>query len=958
MIEILGEGTKIHKILPPDTTDFNDDAYSAAVLKEIGEDRDIDSIRQDYINRSTSDIEEATASNLLKGAPADKVIPIHMKSIALIEQYYKDKKAYEIANEAASEKSFEQHLMDNPQALLNYANSGEIDVDFLKDSRILNLQYEISKTVDEDDFVFDLVTRTGVDFATGFAGRGLKKIPNPIAKGVGYALDTYGFGNAKDYVLLNGKTISETGMVLRQKYLEILDKDSSDEEFKKDVEEFIQELKKIPSPYRPEQIDHILSDVSPYADAGGAGLAYGIKTGASPFRTLSRLKGVAKLFGNSKKNTVNDGLMKEMDDLTTEQVSTTNTADTVSIDNTADPVKTTATVDKAGTYSFADYASAEERITKIARDIDERKSKGAVVLYNNHPVQVVTPLPTVKVFEPEILPNTDVVPYTPRALEGPTIIEAEVVPSGLLEAPVKTVPSPEPIKQLEYRPVFDHEQYGLDKEADWENRRITYTDDNRGRGYTLEEATNAIREYEQDFADAYRRGRKAVLVKKKTRSGFEYYDYEWVGNKNNYQYTVVSAASPTPFTRAASTKSTADKGAGGAFYGKGPYASVDNFDNNEPASFGHYRVGLEKSKFHDAVQEINQIDRFISDDYVVLEELIKSFKLDEYKVFEDAFETLTEAYEKAYQNNPTGMADYYTAFKKLKKDLHWWNTTNLSPVVRDNHDRVTTLLAERFVDDLLEKYKGFKSGVMNYWYGAVPESQRSHWVDQRNHRHIYDDQHPEVRARLDKYSKKVIKLKDKILDNSPEAKLKNKIFKNFLFEFEGHLFEEEMGLYSDVKDIQHFSDQYELFTRLAMDDMPIDAWEDFYNKYASMDISDHSYESLKAYESIQAMKRILSHNGQELQRKMLVQEGLWGDVHSDVNVVFFKQTPSQMSNVFKQTWVQDGYYYTKLLDNGAFPLYDPKLQAFVIKVSEVIPGKGRKPVLLNKQKIKKMKLKE
>ena len=230
MIEILGEGTKIHKILPPDTTDFNDEAYSAAVLKEIGEDRDIDSIRQGYIDRSTSDIEEATASNLLNGAPADKVIPLYMRSMALVEQYYKDKKAYEIANEAASEKSFEQHLMDNPQALLNYANSGELDMDSIRDSRILNFQYEISKTIDKDDFVFDLVARTGVDFATTIAGKVLKKVPNPIAKGTGYVLDTYGFGNAKDYVMLNGKTISETGMLLRQKYLEILDKDSSDED--------------------------------------------------------------------------------------------------------------------------------------------------------------------------------------------------------------------------------------------------------------------------------------------------------------------------------------------------------------------------------------------------------------------------------------------------------------------------------------------------------------------------------------------------------------------------------------------------------------------------------------------------------------------------------------------------------------------------------------------------------
>jgi hypothetical protein len=951
MKEILGEGHRIQEIQPPETLDFTDEAYSTAVLKEFGENQDVESIRQGSLERDIYDLSEATAMNLKQGASTENTIPIYLRAIAYLEQYNKDKKSYEIANEYASEKSFEQYLDNNPQAILNYANSGEIDFKSIQDSRILNLQYELSKTIDTDAFTFDLITRIGTDYAAGFVGNAMKNSPHPLVKGAGYLLASNGFGQAKDAVLLGGKTIYETGVDLRERYLNIIGADLTDEEYKEEVKNFVEDFKKIPSAYRAEQLDYILSDVSPYADAGGAGLTAGIRIGVSPFKSFSHLKGLSKYFGN-KKNTINNALMKEMDDLTTEKVDTSGTSGTSGTSSQTLSSKTE-------TQSDVDYSSIlsyEEKLAKIAEDIDARKSKGAVTLYNNNPVQVISTLEDSIAIEPEIIPPSKTTIYRPKEIEADTIIDVTPTPSGLLEKPVINMPHVKPA-QLEWKTVVDEYidtkfealRRPIKKESDWEHRRINYTDDNRGRGYTLEEAYDAVYQYEADLATTYRRGDRAVLSKKKLKDGYEYEEYEWIDKGYDYDYQPVSAASPVPFNRAASTMSTKDKGASGAYYGQGPYASEEGTGTygtlEGPASFGHYRTQLELDKFFNSMRMTTFESLKHARD--VFDDIVKYFDLDRQNIIKDSRDILYGVYEDVIKDSPLGMVDYYEAFKNFKKEINKWNRDDHRPVVHSHHDKVVNLLSEIYVDHLLDKYKGHKSGIMNYWYGVSPDSQPSHWVDQRSNKRLYEDQVAIVQRSLKKYAENLQKKTKPLLENKQSTLIKNNIFRElFGDDYDQSLTTAYIENIHDVERLNVFSDQYPVFIRLAMDEISDEEWL----KFATMDRDSFEYD-----EAEHVIKRLLSFNGQEMQRKMLIDVGIWGNVHSDTNFVFFKQTPAQMSNVYKQTWTEDGYYYVKLLDSGAFPVYDPKLQAYVVKTSVVVPGKGRKPVMLNKQKIKKMK---
>ena len=924
MIEILGSKQKINRIVPPGEVDINEEAYADSLLKEIQEDRTVEEIRQNSITAMSSDLEKATATNLMNGADPEKTVPIFVKSMAAIEQFYKDKKSYEIANEAALEKSFEQHLIDNPQALLNYANNGELDLDLAYDSRIFNLQYKLSRQVDTDSFTYDLLTRLGSDIALEAVGRRMKKSKNPYIKAGGYLFASYGAGNAKDIVLLGGKTIAETGEYLREQYQNLLSMPLTDEQFAAESDTFISEFNKVPSPYRAEILDYILTEVSPYADAGGAGLSYGLRTGVGTYLNLLRVKNIAKFMGGKKKNSVNDGLMSEMDEITKERT-------------------TPSGPDMPDGTEFADNLSREEKDARLSTEIDLRK-RSNVKAYSTEPVHVISPAEYV---DAEIIEPSKVTPYTPRMLESPNVVDAEVLPSGLLkyEEPVSTMPLDEQLK-LQFNTIMDEvdnwemkrgNSRKFIRTADWESRRINYIDNNKGRGYTLEEANDLVTLYEDELASTYRRGNRAVLNKKKTSWGLEYEEMDWIDKGHNYEYQTVSAASPVPFGRAASTLETTDTGASGAMHGGGPYASIHAED---PASLGYYKKGLDESYFEAAMYKakINTDDEFDS----ALESLIKVTDTDRFKVFGEANEYLKAVHKNMLDESVIGYEDVLTALKKAKKEVHKFNTTSHSPVVHPHTLRLSSTLSDKWLGDMIERYRQGRASVMNYWYGVTPESQPSHWIDQRDYKHLYRGQNSAVRKGLDQYRKAFIEklakaelLSDK--DISKNAAIKNEIY-DILFAESIKDFRHKI----DWDNIETLSEQEPAFVRLAMDEIEGVDWENLY-KELKQDIYG---------DEVDLIEKLLIHSGRELQRSILVDKGIWGNVHSRSNVVFYKQTPAQMSNVYKQTWNQGGKHYTKLLDSGAFPVYDANIQAFTVQVSVVVPGKGRKPVLLNKQKMK------
>ena len=925
MIEILGSKQKINRIVPPGEVDINEEAYADSLLKEIQEDRTVEELRQNSINAMSSDLEKATATNLMNGADPEKTVPIFVKSMAAIEQFYKDKKSYEIANEAALEKSFEQHLIDNPQALLNYANNGELDLDLAYDSRIFNLQYKLSRQVDTDSFTYDLLTRLGSDIALEAVGRRMKKSKNPYIKAGGYLFASYGAGNAKDIVLLGGKTIAETGEYLREQYQNLLSMPLTDEQFAAESDTFISEFNKVPSPYRAEILDYILTEVSPYADAGGAGLSYGLRTGVGTYLNLLRVKNIAKFMGGKKKNSVNDGLMSEMDEITKERT-------------------TPSGPDMPDGTEFADNLSREEKDARLSTEIDLRK-RSNVKAYSTEPVHVISPAEYV---DAEIIEPSKVTPYTPRMLESPNVVDAEVLPSGLLKykEPVSTMPLDEQLK-LQFNTIvdeFDNWEMKRDnprkfiRTADWESRRINYIDNNKGRGYTLEEANDLVTRFEDELASTYRRGNRAVLNKKKTSWGLEYEEMDWIDKGYNYEYQTVSAASPVPFGRAASTLETADKGATGAMYGSGPYASIHAED---PASLGHYKKNLDAKFFRDAVENAqqNMDDEFDS----MLADITKRTNNNMLDIFTDADNYLHSIHEKVLNQSVGGYENFLPELKKAYKEYHKFNSANHSPVVQPHRFRITNLLIEKWLGSMVEKYKNGKQSVMNYWYGVVPESQPAHWVDQRDYKHIYHEQNADVKRNLNKYKQSLLDKMEQAgirqgQEQDPDGVIKDQIWHTLFSSWT----KRDLEWITEWENVKTFSDQYPIFTRLAMDEFDTIDWREVKNKM---------HEDLYS-DDIDLLERLIAFAGEDLQRKMLVDCGIWGDIHSRSNVVFFKQTPAQMSNVYKQTWAEGEYINTKLLDSGAFPVYDANIQAFTVQVSVVVPGKGRKPVLLNKQKMK------
>ena len=576
-------------------------------------------------------------------------------------------------------------------------------------------------------------------------------------------------------------------------------------------------------------------------------------------------------------------------------------------------------------------ATDVEDVEDVAEAIDARKST-ALVPYVDHPLTVMSEgvnNRTLSLAPPKnptiLLPDGRRVTYLlppEERLRLPKPVEYEKI------GPATTKLLESDIERIGRWAGTDDEGFNYKGSREWlpEKRRIRFTYDNEGRGYTEEQA-------EQIIINIERAVQGAMETSSKTKTKVNSVGFLTMPGENKRLEWRTAAASPTPFTRAAANEKTRGISEGSAAYGPGPYGSIAESYLQSTAAEATYSKAINKKQFisikKDALDKAKS--KYPDTDFESIEKLIDS-------VLSVENQKHTKHFDPMFQ------------LKQHMKDVK----------ANKNNDRTLVKVHNEVVKDMLKAYKNKKTSVLNYWWSR--DFDPEHGIDQRYlytlSKGIYEDQHPKVQKALKQIDKNLI---DAFQELGIIKKEGNEYTSPTMSELDGETITKQ--LIFQITHPEEFSRTQWLPNATAASTLSY--YIPYYKKLAlfKMDIKDFEKYGLtedNIYQPLSdsftnsvlpVLRKDIYDKASDMLAKDLTDHGIWNAVQSSTNIVVFKDTDGMYSNVFKQEYNMNGIQYQRVLDSGAIKRYDPNIQGFVIDYYMSTPGRGRKPIVIHKQPI-------
>lgn len=859
----------------PDEEISNDTLYANNVASLLG-DESVNDIRRRQFAEAEEDILQATVKNISRPdmdaqtRSFAEAYAYENYALSLFEKYRKDS---DVMNKEVADRVNGKLFEEKPQTFLNALTDTPENFEDVGmfDNRIYDLNYSLSQRIEDPTFDTVLYGRIARDMGLNVAGNLLLKGKGgAVKKLTGSLLASHGLGHYIDWGMVGEKTIYEAQQIAYQLKLDAIG--ASDEEYPQKKEAFIQFIEEIPEAYRGDILQGIEEGPSIYADAGGAATAYGLQAYARSFKAYGHLFGKVKELKAWEKITKGFGR------------------------------KSTP----AAVNDVEDVASA----------IDIRKST-ELVPYVDHPLTVMSEGA-----------NNRTLSLAPP--ENPTIL----LPDGRR---VTYLLPPEERLRLSKPVEYDKIGSATTKRLDWEGeyqikkavggakdvvatrtwlpetKRIRYTYDNGGRGYTLDEAEDVARAVQSEVYDALKLAKKSKAFL--NAEG----EPKWIGPIPYEEDIQVSAASRGLFNRAAFNEKTIGTGEGTAYYGPGPYMSDDRI-HSDPASRGWYSPLLE-------LQDWNANYK------AVVEKHVDKFPNADVEHVNTTFQTLSKA---AKNTSTKGLADFYSILKREDK------------LIKGTDD--THKLYKAALKDMLKIYSKKKTNLINSW--MLNDIKPNHIIDQSSVKgsksHVYLDQHPDVQKALLKIE---TDLKQDLSDawgNLTGTPSSDNMVKYLTFNALFPDYASTVRTMPDVREAAALSYFTPYYTFVKTFEMTL---EDL-ARFGINEDSVHYLPLAKPTQEIEDLKRFLKQQALLSFKEDLVKNGIWAAAQSDTNYVVFKDTAGTYSNVFRQEYNLKGEHVQKVLDNGYVIRYDPNIQRFVVDYYMSTPGRGRKPVIIHKQPLK------
>lgn len=887
MTDLFRTEAKSTPLVFPYNEEVDEDRTYANNMAALLGDETVDDMRQRQLADAEEDLLQATLKNISR-PDMDSQTRSFAESYALTNQalswYDKFLKDSDVVNKELADRKNGELFANKPQTFLNalIENPEDFEDVGMYDNRIYDINYTISQRIPEPQWDLKMYGRVARDFSLDLVGKYFFKGKGGIIRQfTGDVLSSYGLGHALDMISLNGDTIYEASEKARELYLTAVS--ANPEEYDTKKEDLMSYILSIPSQYRADILQAIDEGPSVYADAGGTATAYG-------------LAGTGRLYKSMGHVFKRSGKLYE---------------------------KVVQGLKRSGKTSVKPNATSDE----VADAIDDRKKSTALVPYRDHAVTVVG----------ENRNNTTL------SLEDKTF-PTYLLPSGqkvtVIAPPEKRLSLSKPVEYDKIGPTTTKRlthwaetqiktidnTYAGNVTREWlpEARRIRFTYDNNGRGFTKEEIESIAREVQHTAYNALNESKKAKWV----------YDVEKdelvQTNKQLRKFIQVSAAARDPFTRAKYDLDTAGKAEGGARYGAGPYASKDLYAG-QAASRGHYSPALDYKDIYASLK--NHLDKHPQSPQKTHVQTIITSHLNRMKI-----------------DSTEGLDDFYGELKTLLNDA-------------DNKglDKTTKKLFKAVLKDMIKEYSKRKTGVINNW--MLREFDSDFGIDQRNILNSYSkglmEQSPQVQRGLKKVWSSLIKdleeigaivksdhtangYRIKLASEKTEEEMFNTLAFKKLFPLESR--EATVPIMEHAEVLSYYYPFYIRadFGQISIKDLERFGVNDSFIENPSAIITPEM-EELVRYVRVNAMKRFSA----ELSKNKI----RYG-AQSLTNFVVFQDKPSMYSNVFRQEYNLKGIHTQRVLDNGYVIRYDPEIRGYVLDYYMTTPGRGRKPVIIHKQPLK------
>jgi hypothetical protein len=877
-------------LIAPDEEIGNDALYANNVASLLG-DESVNDIRRRQFAEAEEDILQATVKNISRPdmdaqtRSFAEAYAYENYALSLFEKYRKDS---DVMNKEVADRVNGKLFEEKPQTFLNALTDTPENFEDVGmfDNRIYDLNYSLSQRIEDPTFDSILYGRIARDVGLNIAGGLLLKGKGGAVKKIaGKFLSSYGLGHYIDWGVLGEKTIYEAQQIAYQLKLDAIG--ASDEEYEQKKEAFIQFIEDIPEAYRGDVLQGVEEGPSIYADAGGAATAYGLQAYARSFKAYGYLLGKAK------------------------------------------NLKAWEKIAKG--FGRKSTPAAVEDVEDVAEAIDARKST-ALVPYVDHPLTVMSEgvnNRTLSLAPPKnptiLLPDGRRVTYLlppEERLRLPKPVEYEKI------GPSTTKLLESDIERMGRWAGINDEGLNYKGSREWlpEKRRIRYTYDNEGRGYTEPEADRILINIERAIQDTMETAKKTKVIVDENGH------LTMPGREKRLTWRTV-AASPTPFTRAAANERTRGIAEGSASYGPGPYGSIAHNYYVGTAAEATYSKALNRKQFNTIQRQAldKAKSKYPDADFESIEKLIDSVLSVENMKHTSHFDPISE------------LKSHMKGVKENK-----------------NNDRALVKVHNEVVKDMLKAYKNKKTSVLNYWWSR--DFDPKHGIDQRYTRTlskgIYDDQHPAIQKAL-------LQIDKDIMETLQELGVVKKENGNWtsptVSELDGETITKQL-----IFQITH-PEEFSITQWLpnATSASTLSYYIPYYKQIAifKMDIKDFEKFGLtedNIYQPLSdsylktvlpAFRKHIYDKASDMLAKDLTDHGIWNAVQSSTNIVVFKDTDGMYSNVFKQEYNMNGMHYQRVLDNGAIKRYDPNLKRFVIDYYMTTPGRGRKPVIIHKQPI-------
>lgn len=882
-----------------DKNQTDDEAYVEAVMSLIQSDESIEDIRRRQYNEADEGMLNAIVDNIGKtpDATSDWAAENTVASYAALTAYEKARTDVDVINKEVADLTTMNRFRKNPQAAYNALSE---NLDKYEDISVFDNRYyktlqEIDKVVDVEGFQTSILARIGRDVLINYAGGKMAKAASPLLKYTGKALSSYGAGPATDVAML-GSSIQELKEETRIRFLAT--QTASDEEYPQALADLIDMFENTNKMYHAEMLEAIEEGPSVYDDAGGLFTAKGLQMyGATPSRIL---KGISTIRGKNV------------------------------------PTTTPASEKLVQTPSRALVPYKEQLPDMLDSDgvasaIENRKTGTALVPYRDNPVVAVNEGRPILALEDD----TKTVTYLPTG-EKITYLGA---PEEMLTLPKSSTKLLEDVNEsFHLRTGIDSKGKYYDYEREWlpEKRRVRYTDNNNGRGYTHSQAEEIVRQRNQDIL-RYKYEREFKTV-------YDPVTHSYVTQGKEPEMDVsVSAATKKPFTLARHDETTIGTGEGGQRYGGGSYASIEepaDVSDLGPASRNVYVRGNDYGILHGSV--MNSFNQVAESGKYSASALQRVFN----KIYGFADEQIWK--NPKYSNQYKDLVDMLnTRIQDLK--------AKLKEAAAEDQEFIQAQI--EVYNNSLKEMKKAKTGAIMTWNIRKWEPEST--IDQRGQRgtnySIIRNQHPEVRKAL----QKVMTELDKELVKENIISIKGMLDPIELVvdstDVNGIIFEKLLSNWNLMLDltklragIKYFEEQYPWWYRLALNKLTDEELLQVGLKRSEV----HNPEHLKQVD-VEALKRKVKIKGQQLLKASLKKNGIKMGLQSNTNMVLFDE--KLQSRVQKQEYNINGVHHQRILDSGSVMRYDTDLQAFVIDTYvSTGGGKGRRPIIVHKEKLSTM----